>query len=313
MLDIAVIGAGMAGLTAGLYGARSGLETVVFEQFMPGGQTANIIQLENYPGFPDGVNGADLMLAVMTQAEKAGCLLRYAGVDKLIPGGEGEPHTLVTPEGKEQAKAVIICGGALPRKLGLENESRLTGHGVSYCAACDAPLTRDKTVAVAGGGAAAVKDALELTSTARQIYLICPEEQLSASPALREQVAAANNIEVLYNQKITALEGEERLSAVTLTDQRATSLSRRLGLDALFVALGKAPVSEFLGGILELDSRGHIITDRQLRTSRPGIFAAGDVRDTVLRQVVTAAGDGAVAAVGAADYVRGFDKTVKTE
>ena len=233
MLDIAIIGAGMAGLTAGLYGARSGLSTAVFEQFMPGGQTANIVHLENYPGFPEGVNGADLMLAVMSQAEKAGCVLRYAGVEKLIPGEAGEAHTLVTTEGKAEAKSVVICGGAIPKKLGLEGEARLTGHGISYCATCDAPLTRDKTVAVAGGSATAVKDALELAPLAKKIYLICPGEELTASPALRKQAEAAANIEILRNQKISALEGENALTAVTLTDQRATSLTRRLELDSV--------------------------------------------------------------------------------
>ena len=308
MIDIAVIGAGMAGLTAGIYGARSGLTTAVFEQMLPGGQTAGIVALENYPGFPEGVNGADLMLAVMAQAERAGAQLHYAGVEKLIPGEEGAPHVLVTTEGRIEARSIIICGGAIPRKLGLEGETRLTGRGVSYCATCDAPLTRGKTVAVAGGGAAAVKDALELAPLASKIYLICPDEQLAASPALRQRAAAAENIEILCNQKITALEGEDALTAVTLTDLRATSLTRRLGLDSLFVALGKAPVSEFLGGVLELDKQGHIVTDKHLQTSHPGIFAAGDVRDTVLRQVVTAAADGAVAAVSAAEYVRSLGK-----
>lgn len=304
MLDIAIIGAGMAGLSAGIYGARSGLSTAVFEQLMPGGQTAGIVDLENYPGFPAGVNGADLMLAVMAQAEKAGCQLRYSGVEKLLPGEQGRPHALVTVEGKIEARSVIICGGAIPRKLGLEGEARLTGHGVSYCATCDAPLTRDKTVAVVGSAAAAVKDALELASLARHIYLICPEERLSASPALKDRLAATTNIEVLYDQKVTALMGESRLEAVTLTDQRATSICRDLPIDSLFVALGKAPVSEFLGDILELDDKGHIVTDKSLATSCPGIFAAGDVRDTPLRQVVTAAADGALAAVSAAEYVR---------
>lgn len=306
MLDIAVIGAGMAGLTAGLYGARSGLETAVFEQFLPGGQTANIAQLENYPGFAEGVNGADLMLAVLSQAQTAGCEVRYAGVEKLVPGENGRPHILVTAEGKEEARAVIVCGGTLPRKLGLDGEARLTGRGVSYCAACDAPLTRGKTVAVAGGGVTAVKDALTLAALAEKVYLVCPAEEPAVSPALRKQLEAAANIEALCGQKITALEGEERLTALTLTDQRATSLTRRLELDQVFVALGKAPVSEFLGGLLELDASGHIVTDRRMRTSRPGVFAAGDVRDTVLRQVVTAAADGAVAAVSAAEYLRGL-------
>lgn len=304
MLDIAIIGAGMAGLTAGLYGARSGLSTAVFEQAMPGGQTASIVKLENYPGFPEGVNGADLMLAVMSQAERAGCELRYSGVDKLLPGEEGAPHLLLTPEGKIEAKAIIICGGAVPRKLGLTGEERLTGRGVSYCATCDAALTRDKTVAVTGYSATAIKDALELAPLARHIYLICPKEELMASPALKQQAEDAANIEILLNQQVTALEGEKKLEAVVITDQRATSLTRRLELDNIFVALGKAPVSEFLGGLLELDDKGHIVTDKHLRTSRAGVFAAGDVRDTLLRQVVTAAGDGALAAVSAAEYVR---------
>ena len=308
MLDIAIIGAGMAGLTAGIYSARAGLRTAVFEQFMPGGQTASIMQLDNYPGFPDGINGADLMLAVMSQAEKAGCELRYCGVEKLQPGKAGSAHTLITGEGPEEAKAIIICGGAIPRKLGLDGESRLTGRGVSYCATCDAPVCRDKTVAVTGSSATAAKDALELAPLAKKVYLICPTDNLAVSPALKQRVAETANIELLTSMKVTALEGENKLEAITISDQRATSLTRRLELDSIFVSLGKAPVSEFLGGLLELDAKGHIVTDKHLRTSCPGIFAAGDVRDTVLRQVVTAAGDGAVAAVSAADYVRGLNR-----
>ena len=169
-------------------------------------------------------------------------------------------------------------------------------------------MCRGKTVAVVGGSAAAVKDALELQPFAQKIYLICPAAELAVSPALKEKVLAAPNIEVLSNQKVSALKGESKLESVTLTDQRATSLSRDLSLDSLFVALGKAPVSEFLGGVLELDEKGHIVTDKHLRASRPGIFAAGDVRDTLLRQVVTAAGDGALAAVSAAEYVRSLNK-----
>lgn len=303
--DAAIIGGGMAGLTAGLYAARAGLKAVVFEQFMPGGQAGAIVHLDNYPGFVGGVDGAGLMTAVLQQAEDAGCQILYSGVEKLLPAPTaGQPHTLITPEGRQQALTVIVCGGALPRKLGLEGEQRLTGHGLSYCATCDAPLYRGKVVAVTGSGATAVNDALDLAEQAQKVYLLNPREQLNVVPALRERLSRAAGVELLSNLRVTRLLGERLLEGVELTDVRTSSISHELKLDGLFVALGKSPVSEFLGDVLELDAKGRVITDEHMRTSRPGIFAAGDVRNTVLRQVVTAAADGAVAAVSAAAYLR---------
>jgi len=304
MIDIAVVGCGIAGLTAALYGARGGMKTRVFEQLLPGGQAAAILKLENYPGFPQGVNGAELLASAMSQAEAAGAEISYAPVERLKPGREDAPHVLVTGAGELEARAVIIATGATPRKLGLSRENELTGRGVSYCATCDGALYRGKDVAVVGGGDTALTDSLVLAHYANQVYLIHRRDRFRGSPALQEKAAAIPNIALLLNRTVKELRGESRLEELLLHDV-ITDLERPLAVSGLFVAVGISPETQFLEGLVEMTPSGQIVTDRYLRTSAPRIYAVGDCRDTPLRQVVTAAADGAVAATSAVEDLLG--------
>lgn len=301
-MDIAIIGGGMAGLSAGLYAARGGADCTVFEQFLPGGQSATILRLENYPGFADGVEGAALMQAAAEQAERAGCQFRYENVVSINPGGDGQPHTLVTDQGQYQPRAVILASGAIPRRLGVAREAELTGRGVSYCASCDGALFRGKRVAVVGGGDTALTDALVLARYAEKVLLIHRRREFRGSAILQQQVRHNDKIELLLDKRVDALLGGSVLSGLELYDL-VSGLHSQVEAAGLFVAVGVSPVSEFVSQTLELDASGRIVTDRRLRTSQPGIFAAGDCRDTPLRQVITAAADGAVAATAALEYL----------
>ena len=300
MLDVAIIGSGTAGLTAGLYGARAGLRTAVLEQLVPGGQAATILQLENNPGFKTGIDGVTLMADMMEQAMAAGAELRYDPVEQLIPGATGQPHQLLGPNGTEEARTVIIATGAAPRPLGIDREAELTGRGVSYCATCDGNLYRGRTVAVVGGGDTALTDALVLANYAETVYLIHRRAQFRGSPLLQRRVRENPKIQLRLDRRVQSLSGEKKLDGLTLTRTDDGS-QEELACDGLFVAVGIQPRTGFLQGVLDLDEQGRIRTHRDLSTSVPGIYAAGDCRDTLLRQVVTAAADGALAATMAAE------------
>lgn len=303
MIDVAVIGGGMAGYTAALYAARGGLDTVVFEGLLPGGQTATIMSLENFPGYPQGVEGIALTTALQEQAEKFGAHTRYEQVESLVPG---PPLTLLGDNWQEQARAVIIASGATPRKLGLPQELELIGRGVSYCATCDGPLYRHKAVAVVGGGDTALTDALVLANYAEQVYLIHRRDRFRGSPLLAARVEASPHITLLMEKRISALQGDKRLSGLTLAST-AGQPDQDLAVEGLFVAVGVEPATAAFASVLELDPAGRIITSPGLKTSLPGVFAAGDCRDTLLRQAVTAAADGALAAASAQEYVLGLE------
>lgn len=302
-IDVAVVGGGVAGLTAGMYAARNGMRTVLFEAMMPGGQTATILRLENYPGFPDGVDGAALAADILRQAEAAGCELRYEAVQEIIPAeAVAAPHTIVTAAGRYAAKTVILAGGAAPRRLGLPREEELTGHGVSYCATCDGALFRGKRVAVVGGGNTALTDALVLSRYAERVFLIHRREAFRGSRVLEDRVRATAQIELLLSRTVSGLLGTDKLSGLQLAGPDGADAGE-LAVDGLFVAVGVSPVSEFVADCLQRSSNGGIVTDARMQTSLPGVYAAGDCRDTALRQVVTAAADGAVAAASASEYV----------
>ncbi|MDO4733131.1 MAG: FAD-dependent oxidoreductase [Bacillota bacterium] len=301
MLDMAIIGSGVAGLTAGLYGARAGLETVIFEQLLPGGQAATIMHLENYPGFVNGVDGVSIMNDMMEQATNAGAGLRYDGIQGLQPGAAGQPHLLLGPEGPIEARSIIIATGANPRKLGLPREEELTGRGVCYCASCDGALFRNKVVAVNGGGDTALTDALVLANYAKEVLLIHRREEFRGSPLLQKRVRENEKIKLFLSRTVQELRGENRLEQLLL--KKTDGSTELIESDALFVAVGIQPNTEAFRGILELDEMGCIRTQRDLSTNIPGIYAAGDCRDTLLRQVVTGAADGALAATMAAAYL----------
>lgn len=306
MLDLAIIGSGVAGLTAGLYGARAGLCTAIFERLVPGGQASTILKLENYPGFPAGVEGVTLMADLMDQATQAGAGLRYEGVEQLLPAGPGQPLQLTGPDLDQRARAVVIATGAAPRPLGVDREEELTGRGVSYCATCDGALFRNRTVAVVGGGDTALTDALVLANFAEKVLLIHRREQFRGSPLLQQRVRDNDKIQLHLGRTVRELRGQSKLEGLLLATAE-DSPAEELDCAGLFVAVGIQPRTGFLQGVVELDQSGRIITQRDLSTSLPGVYAAGDCRDTLLRQVVTAAADGALAATMAAEYLLAQD------
>lgn len=295
--ELLIIGGGAAGLTAGLYGARAGRRTVLIERMFAGGQITTTHRLENYPGFPQGIGGVEIGMAMMEQAERFGLEIQYDTVNGLEL--DGAVKTARCEGGDWQAKAVILCMGAEPRRLGVEREDELRGRGVSYCATCDGAFYQDKAVAVVGGGDTACEDALYLAALARKVYLIHRRDELRAAGILRQRVMENERIQVLWSTQVEALLGDGQLEGLALKGENKGELQA----DGLFIAVGTTPQAQLVQGALKLDAQGAIVTDERMRTELPGVYAAGDVRATPLRQVVTAAADGAVAATEAAKYL----------
>lgn len=302
VVDIAIIGAGPAGLTAGLYAARAGLSAVVFERLSPGGQLAQTDQLENYPGFPEGTEGFQLAYAMKQQADNFG--VKTLSEEVTAVDFTATPKVLTTPFGTHFARTVVVATGARPRKLGVANEEELTGRGVSYCATCDGNFFRGKTVAVVGGGNTAAADALYLARVCEKVYLVHRRDQLRATAVYHQRLADLLNVEFVWNSTVSALEANEAgaLARVVVRDKNSGE-ERSLDVSGLFVAVGTLPNTEFLQGAIKLDQTGYIVADETGATSVEGVWAAGDVRTKQLRQVVTAVSDGAVCAEQAAEHL----------
>lgn len=299
MYDLIILGAGPAGLTAGIYAARGGLNAVIVESKAVGGQAALTAEIENYPGFAS-VSGYELVSLMQAQCEALGVSFVFdAPVTLSLDGDVKRVDTAYS--GTLEARAVILATGALPRTLGLERESELMGGGVSYCATCDGAFFRGKPVAVVGGGNTAVEDALYLEKFASEVYLIHRRDALRADAILADRVKNSG-VHIVWDSVVTALDGDKKLQSVTLKNVKSGDTSS-LAVNGLFVAVGQKPATEGLTGV-ELDG-GYIVTDSEMRTSLPGVFAAGDVRKKTLRQVVTAAADGAVAAESAIKFLNG--------
>lgn len=299
MYDLIILGAGPAGLTAGIYAARGGLNAVIVESKAVGGQAALTAEIENYPGFAS-VSGYELVSLMQAQCEALGVSFVFdAPVALALEGDVKRVDTAYS--GTLEARAVILATGALPRTLGIERESELLGGGVSYCATCDGAFFRGKPVAVVGGGNTAVEDALYLEKFASEVYLIHRRDALRADAILADRVKNSG-VRIVWDSVVTALEGDKKLQSVTLKNVKSGDTSS-LAVNGLFVAVGQKPATEGLTGV-ELDG-GYIVTDSEMRTSLPGVFAAGDVRKKTLRQVVTAAADGAVAAESAIKFLNG--------
>lgn len=302
-IDIAVIGGGPAGLTAGLYAARARATTVVFETALPGGQIVTTDHVENYPGFPNGVSGAELGDLMHRQAEEFGAEFRnFASIESIEP--EGIDFVLTnTEEEKVLAKAVILATGAVPKKLNVPGEAEFTGRGVSWCATCDGALYRDKTVAVVGGGDAAVEEAIFLTKFASKVYLIHRRDELRATKCIQERCFDNEKIELKWSRVVGEVVGEN--GKVTGLNLHATNdePDELLPLDGVFIFVGVDPKSDLVKGLCELDAAGFVKTDVNGLTSYPGLYAAGDVTVGDLKQVVTAAADGASAAFEALRYI----------
>jgi thioredoxin reductase (NADPH) len=298
--EIAIIGGGPSGLTAGLYASRASRRTVCFERKLAGGQIALTSLVENYPGFPDGVNGFDLADLMEAQAVKHGMELRKDAVLGLHR--EGERYRLATESGDVLARSVIVTAGADYNRLGVPGEERLTGRGVSYCATCDAAFFRDQTVAVVGGGDAAMDEGLFVARYAAKVYLIHRRDQLRASRILQERAFAEPKFTFVWDTVVESIEGENEVTSLRLANVRTGERSS-LAVAAIFIFIGQHPNSEFLGDLIPLDAGGHVLTDLWMRTSSPGLFVAGDVRADSARQLVSAAGDGATAAIAADHYL----------
>ena len=299
-LGVAIIGGGPAGLAAGIYAARGGARVKLFEELFPGGQIVKTHRVENYPGITGGPDGYALAAALEKHAAEFDLPIVYGSVANLKLT-EGEKTFTVNGD-EFSAAAVILCMGATPRKLGHPDEDRFVGAGISYCATCDGAFYRGKDVAIVGGGDTAVADALYLSGLCNKVYVIHRRDQFRAAGTLVDRVKQAPNVELVLDSTMVALSGEDRLSAVTV-ENKFTHETRELPVSGLFVAVGILPRTDLVQDQVALDEGGFIVTDKFMQTSIPGVFAAGDIRNTPLRQVVTACADGAIAATKAVEYV----------
>jgi len=299
--EAVVIGGGPAGLTAGLYLSRYGLNTLLVERSLPGGQIVNAGRVENYPGFPNGITGMELGQLMHEQASKFGLDFATAEVSGLRQ--EDKMFRTVTDDGDFLSGVVVIASGSNYRKLGLADEERLNGRGVSYCATCDGFLFRNMDVAVVGGGDTAVSDALELSQHARHVYVIHRRDQLRASHAVQRAAMSSAKIEFIWNSVVVQLEGQEKLGGLVLKNVK-TGDTTKLQVSGVFVAIGLIPNSDPFRGLIELDEAGNVPTDELMRTSIAGLYAVGDIRRNSARQVAAAVGDGAVAAKSAFAYLK---------
>lgn len=302
--DVVIVGGGPAGLTAGLYASRAGLKSLMVERMIVGGQIMTTTMVENYPGFPGGIDGPELMQRFQEHCMEYGLEKRSGDVTNLVD--EGETKLLTVDDEKLRTRSVIIATGAEPSKLGLDHEDEFTGRGVSYCATCDGAFFRNVEVAIAGGGDTAAEEALFLTRFASKVYLIHRRDQLRATQILRDRLNENDKVEILWNKVIETIEGDVTgLTGVVLKDTQTGDTSN-LPLSGLFIAIGVVPKAEFLTDILTLDDEGYIQAGEECVTSMPGVFAAGDVRKKILKQVATAVGDGAIAAIMVERHLEGI-------
>ena len=301
--DIIIIGGGPAGLTAGIYTARARLKSLLIERGAIGGQILNTEWVENYSGFPEGISGIDLTVAMHRQAEKF-------GLETLLGDVTGvnltdAQKTVEISEESYVAKTVIIASGSERQKLGVPGEAEYTGKGVSYCATCDGAFFKDKSVVVVGGGNAAITEALELTKFASEIMVIHRRDELRATKILQEKAFAEPKIKILWDSVVDEISGGTFVERVKISNVK-TKKNSTLDVAGVFMAVGFKPNTEYLKGVVKLDKTNAIITDDKMATNVPGVFAAGDIRSGAIKQVISATGDGAVAAVNAEKYITGL-------
>ena len=298
MLDLAIIGSGPAGYTAGIYASRASLKPVLFEGLESGGQLMLTTDVENYPGFDSGIMGPDLMQIFKKQAERFGTEIKTETINsiKKIDGG----FSLESAKDSYEFKSVIISSGASAKWLDVKGEKELQGHGVSACATCDGFFFKEKEVIVVGGGDSAMEEALFLTKFATKVYIVHRRDSFRASKIMQDRALGNDKIEVLWNKEVTEIHGSESVESVSLADTKDGS-SSEVNIDGVFMAIGHTPNVDFLDGLVELDEKGYVKTGftTETSTSVPGVFAAGDVADSIYRQAVTAAGTGCQAAIDA--------------
>jgi len=298
--DLIIIGAGPAGLSAGLYAARNKQDVVLVEKLSPGGQVLTTDLVENYPGFPDGIGGFELMDSIGKQAERFGLKIlshEVQGVDF-----KNQMKHLMLASGSMEARSVIVTTGAQPRKLGIEGEELLTGKGVSYCGTCDGPFYREADIAIIGGGDTAVQEAVFLTRFASRVYVIHRRDELRATNIIQERAFANEKIEFIWDTIPLSIEGETGVERLRLRNVK-TSKESTLNIEGVFVLVGTRPVTEFLEDAVDMDNQGFINVDRRQETNVQGVFAAGDVTSETPRQIATAVGEGVTAVLSAEEYL----------
>ena len=298
--DMIIIGGGPGGYTAALYAARAGLDALVLEKLSAGGQMALSHQIDNYPGFEEGIDGFSLAEKMQAGAERFGAETLLAEVRSLDL--RAAPKVVETSEGTFYGKTVVFATGADPRSLGLPLEKELTGRGVSYCAACDGMFYRGKTVVIVGGGDTAAADALILSRVAKKVILVHRRDSLRATKVYHAQLMSAPNVEFRWNSQVTQLLRDEKLSGVVVKDL-PSGTETTIPCDGLFVSIGRSPASALVQEQLELDPAGYVVADESTKTSVPGVYAVGDIRTKQLRQVITAAADGAMAVHSAEEFL----------
>lgn len=307
MNQIIIIGSGPAAFTAGIYAGRAGFEPLLFASSVePGGELMNTTEVENFPGFPEGIQGPDLMQKIQDQAEKFGTQVKYEDVSELDLSGDIKKVT--TSDGTvHEARAVIFATGSAYRKLGLPEEDRLSGHGVSWCATCDGFFFKEKTIAVVGGGDSAMEEATFLTRFASKVYVIHRRDSLKASKIMQQRAFDNEKIEFIWNSEVSSIHGDAEVTGLSLRDT-VTGEERQLPIEGLFIAVGNDPRTHLVHGKLDLTAEGVIaVQGRSSKTSVPGVFAAGDVTDPTYRQAITAAASGTIAALDAEHYLASLD------
>lgn len=300
LYDTVIIGGGPAGYSAALYAARAGLDTLVIERMSIGGQMALTDKIDNYPGFDDGINGFDLGMKMLSGAEKFGARTEYADVQGVEL--DGTIKKIKTETGEFLAKTVIVATGANPRQLGLDGEEALVGRGVHYCAHCDGRFYKGKTVIVVGGGNSAAADALYLSHLAQRVYVVHRRDALRATKIYHDPLLKAKNVEMVWDSAIDGFISDGRVEGARVKNLKSGAM-REIYADGIFVSIGRQPASELFEGQLLLDQSGYIVADETTKTNVDGVFAIGDVRTKVLRQVVTAVADGATAVHFAEEYL----------
>lgn len=289
MYDVLIIGGGPAGMTAAVYAARAGYKTAMLEVGVPGGQAATTEMIENYPGFPTGISGPELMLKFFEQTQTFGVETIFEYVESLDL--TGEIKKVITNNGTHEARVVIIASGAKPKTLGVNNEGKFRGRGVSYCATCDGFFFKDMPVAVIGGGDTAVEEALYLTKMCSHVTLIHRRDQLRANKVAQTRAMANEKLDILYDTLLDDIVGEDKVTGLKLRNKK-TDATSELAVNGIFIFVGYQPNNDFFPPELDVDQQGYIVTDENLATNIPGVFAVGDVRRKALRQVTTAVGDG---------------------
>jgi len=300
--DVIIVGGGPAGLTSAIYTSRERLDTLLLEKWLCGGLPASTTLIENYPGFPEGVNGGDLIEKFKEQAQKFGtAIAEHSKVTKVQPL-EGTVR-VKTDNGEYNARSLIVASGSVPKKLNVPGEDELYGKGVSYCATCDGPLYRDKDVVVVGGGDTAAQEALFLTKFVRKVTLVHRRHELRATKILQERLQKSEKTRFLLNHMLTSINGDTRVNSI-IVKNRKTGEEKQIEVSGVFIYAGFLPNSKFVDGVVELDGSGYIVTDKEMKTSVSGIYAVGDVRAKKVRQIDVACGEGTIAAISVRDYIK---------